>query len=76
METGIVILIYLVGLCMGLIVGMLFTKRTPIGTLRIIYSEDEPLPYTCLELDTPMQNVEAHKTVLMRVKLEYYSSQE
>lgn len=73
METGIAILIYLVGVLMGLIGGMLFTKKIPVGTLRIIYSEDEPQPYMCLELSTPVQNFEMEKDVLLKVKPEYYS---
>lgn len=71
METGIIM--FLIGACVGAVLCLLLTKRKPIGTLRVIYSEDEPQPYMCLELNTPTQNFEMDEDVLLKVKAEYYS---
>ena len=75
METGIGIILFLVGAIFGLVVGLWRLKSVRIGTLRIVDDGQEPQPYLFVELDVPPYAFINKDYVIMKVKPEQYSQE-
>lgn len=73
METGIAIIIFLVGVIVGVSVYVWRLKCVTIGTLRIVDDGMEPQPYLFVELNFPPNLLVDKEYVMMKVKPEQYS---
>lgn len=66
----------LLGFCTGVFVAKAFLTDPPVGSLRIIQSDESSEPYLFLELDDGIEYIYRKKCVRMRVKIEKYISHE
>ena len=68
METGIFVMVLLLGVAIGMIIQAIRTPSANIGTLRIVRDSESSQPYMFVELDKPLDEAIAKKKyVLMRV---------
>ena len=68
METGIIVMVLLLGVAIGMIIQAVRTPSANIGTLRIIKEPGQDRPYMFVELDKPLDEaIEKKKYVIMRV---------
>lgn len=58
----------IIGIAIGLICGILLTRKKPIGNLRVDHSDDQP--YLFLELDKDVGYIMRKKSVSLRVRVE------
>lgn len=58
----------IIGIAIGLICGILLTRKKPIGNLRIDRSDDQP--YLFLELDKDVGYIMRKESVSLRVRVE------
>ena len=76
METGLGVLIFLLGCIIGYLICAWRIKCVPVGTLRITHSDESAQPYLFVELNRPIETFETKDYIIMQVKQEYYSSQD
>ena len=75
METGIAIVIFLVGIIVGAGIYVWRLKSMVIGTLRIVNDGQEPQPYLFVDLDIPPSMFVSKDYVMMKVRPERYSQE-
>ena len=68
METGIFVIVLLLGVAIGMIIQAIRTPSANIGILRIVRDSESSQPYMFVELDKPLDEAIAKKKyVIMRV---------
>lgn len=75
METGIAIIIFLVGIIVGIGIYVWRLNSMVIGTLRIVDDGQEPQPYLFVDLDVPPYIFITKDYVMMKVRPERYSQE-
>lgn len=66
----VIALAAVIGLGTGIVVGLVFGYKRPVGDLRVDRSDPTNPPYLFLELDTDVYAIMRKKHVIFRVKCE------
>lgn len=61
---------FVIGLVVGVLIGVIFFYRRPVGNLRIDRSDPSSAPYLFLELGTDVETVMHKKYVTLKVRVE------
>jgi hypothetical protein len=81
METGLAVLMIVVGLAVGIVIGLFIasvrTRKTKTqGIIHADYSDPEDGPYLFLEPSVPITDIVSHKRVVFDVDVTQYVSHE
>jgi len=76
MEIFISVLIFILGVVIGLLLYSGYVRRRFVGIIRVDKSDPSDAPYLFLELRKSVQDVEASKYVILQVKVENFVKQE